>query len=90
MGSEKQTTRLSSRGRLIVPKKMLELKHWEAGTEFTVEFREDGILLRPVARFPRTTLDQVVGCVGYAGQVKSLEEMEEGSLRLVRERHSRG
>ena len=82
MGSAKQTTRLSSRGRFIVPKSMREQKHWEAGMEFSVEFCEDGILLRPVARFPRTTLDQVVGCVGYAGPVKSLEEMEAGILKL--------
>ena len=73
-----------------MPKSMRDQKHWEPGMEFTVEFCEDGILLRPAERFPRTTLDQVVGCVGYTGPVKTLEEMDAGILRMVKERHDRG
>jgi len=58
--------------------------------EFTFEVREDCILLRPARRFEGATLDEVVGCLGYAGPVKTLEEKEEGIARMVREQHARG
>jgi AbrB family looped-hinge helix DNA binding protein len=85
-----QTTRLSSKGQLIVPKSIRDQKQWDPGMEFTVEFCGDGILLRPTERFPRTTLDQVAGCLGYSGPVKTLDEMDEGIARMMKDKHGRG
>ncbi len=42
------TTRLDKAGRLELPRDMLEIHHWQAGTEFTVEDRPEGVLLRPL------------------------------------------
>jgi AbrB family looped-hinge helix DNA binding protein len=37
-----ETTRLSSRGQVILPKSVREARHWRAGTEFLVESIEEG------------------------------------------------
>jgi hypothetical protein len=44
-----------------------------------------GILLKPIQPFPVTTLDEVYGCLPYAGKALTLEEMEEGIARGVQE-----
>lgn len=38
------------------------------------------------AEVPKTTLDEIVGCTGYRGPARSLEEMEEAIEREARER----
>jgi AbrB family looped-hinge helix DNA binding protein len=84
------TTRLSSKGQVILPKAVREARNWQPGTEFTVEEVDDGVLLRPVKPFKPTTLEEVVGCTGYKGPAKSLEDMERAIARGVKERRARG
>lgn len=42
------TTRLDNTGKLELPREMLDSHDWQAGTEFTVEDRPEGLLLRPL------------------------------------------
>jgi AbrB family looped-hinge helix DNA binding protein len=88
--SAMETTRLSSKGQLILPKPLRDAHHWKPGTEFEIEDRPDGILLRPKKQFPRTELQDVLGCAGYTGKAKSLEEMEEAIAKGIRERDAGG
>ena len=46
-----ETTRLSTKGQIILPKGIRVSNAWGPGTEFTVEEAGGGILLRPAARF---------------------------------------
>jgi AbrB family looped-hinge helix DNA binding protein len=46
------TTRLSTKGQIVLPKGIRASRAWGPGTEFTVEETGNGILLRPAARFP--------------------------------------
>lgn len=85
-----ETTRLSSKGQVILPKSLRDAHHWVPGTEFDVEDRPEGVLLRPKKPFPITQLQDVIGCAGYTGPAKSLEEMEEAIAKGVLERHARG
>ena len=73
-------TKLSSKGQIIIPKAVREAHGWTEGTEFTVEDIKDGIVIRPerTSPFPRTTLDDVIGCVNYKGPRRSVDEMHEG------------
>ncbi|MDP2827237.1 MAG: AbrB/MazE/SpoVT family DNA-binding domain-containing protein [Sulfuricellaceae bacterium] len=71
-----ETTKLSSKGQIILPKSVRESHHWAAGMEFVIEDTSDGIMLRPAKSFSPTRLMDVVGCTGYAGSAKTLEEME--------------
>jgi AbrB family looped-hinge helix DNA binding protein len=85
-----ETTRLSSKGQIILPKSIRDAHHWTPGTEFEVESRPEGVLLRPKKRFAPTHIAAVVGCTGYQGPPRSLEEMEEAIAQGVSERHARG
>ncbi len=58
--------------------------------EFTVEEVDEGVLLRPVKPFKPTTLEEVVGCTGYRGPARSLDDMERAVARGVKERRARG
>jgi len=71
-----ERTRLSTKGQVILPKNLRSSHSWGPGTEFTVEERGDGILLRPAARFPETNLEEVAGCLGTGRKPKTLAQME--------------
>jgi AbrB family looped-hinge helix DNA binding protein len=81
---------MSTKGQIVLPKSVRDSHAWGPGTEFAVEETREGILLRPARLFPRTTLDQVVGCLRYKGKAKTLKEMDDGIRRAVMERHDRG
>ena len=85
-----ETTKVSSKGQVVLPKAIREAKQWKPGTELTVEVRPEGILLRPVPLFPRTTLDQAAGCLKYSGPPASIEDMDKSIEREIRRRHARG
>jgi AbrB family looped-hinge helix DNA binding protein len=73
----KQTTKLSTKGQVVLPKSLRTSHRWKAGTEFIIQDREEGILLKPKARVSERTWESIVGCVGYRGPRKSLKEMDE-------------
>ncbi len=85
-----ETTRLSSKGQVVVPKSVRDARNWPPGTEFLVEEVDEGILLRPVSPFKRTEIEEVIGCTGYAGPRKSLDQMEDAIARGAREQRARG
>lgn len=72
-----ETTRLSSKGQVIIPKSIRQTYRWVIGQEFTVEDTGEGILLRPTSPFPRTTVEEVAGCLNYSGPPKTLADMED-------------
>ena len=84
-----ETTRLSSKGQIILPKSIRAAHHWEPGVEFRVEDTADGVLLRPVKAFRQTGLEEVIGCTGYQGPSKSVEDMEAAIAAGVRAKHGR-
>jgi AbrB family looped-hinge helix DNA binding protein len=78
------TTKLSSKGQVIIPKEIRNRHHWESGQELQAIDTDDGILLRPASPFPETTLKDVSSCLAYSGKPKSLEEMEAAIKKGVR------
>ena len=85
-----ETTKLSSKGQVVLPKWVRNARSWESGTEFAVEEVSEGILLRPLRPFPSTSFAEAFGCLKYTGWVKTLRQMERAIARGVRERHDRG
>jgi AbrB family looped-hinge helix DNA binding protein len=75
-GGNMETTRLSNKGQIVIPKQVRVTHGWEPGLEFIVEDTGDGIKLKPVTPYSETTAEDLVGCVGYKGPEKSLKEME--------------
>src|SRR5207302_11373439 len=84
------TTRLSSKGQLVLPKAIREADAWTEGTEFIVERVPEGVLLRPVRSLPATRLEDVIGCAGYRGPARSAADMERAIVQGVKARRGRG
>jgi AbrB family looped-hinge helix DNA binding protein len=85
-----ETTRLSTKGQIVLPKDIRTARAWGPGTEFTVEETGDGILLRPSERFPETGLDQVAGSLRSKRASKTSAQMRSAIRREVIRRHDRG
>ena len=59
-----ETTKLSTKGQIILPASIRAARDFQPGDEFAVEASSRGILLRPLnPPFPRTRLEDVVGCL---------------------------
>ena len=87
-----QITRLSTKGQIIMPKDIRDAHAWGPGTEFTWNETSEGVLLRPRRLFPRTTLEQVAGCLRpkRKGKPKTLAQMDAAIGEEIRQRHARG
>jgi AbrB family looped-hinge helix DNA binding protein len=85
-----ETTKLSSKGQVVLPKSVRDARSWEPGTEFGVEEVSEGILLRPLRPFPCTSIAEVFGCLKYTGPAKTLRQMKNAIARGVRARRDRG
>lgn len=84
-----ETTRLSSKGQVILPKSIRSAHHWEPGVEFMVEDMANGVLLRPVKPFQQTRLEDVIGCTGYKGPARTVEDMDAAIASAVRAQRDR-
>lgn len=84
-----ETTRLSSKGQVILPKSIRLAHHWEPGLVFIVEDTANGVLLRPVKAFRQTCLEEVVGCTAYQGPAKTVEDMDAAIAAGVRAQDDR-
>jgi len=85
-----ETTRLSSKGQLVLPKAIRDADNWTEGTEFIVERVAHGVLLRPIRPLPVTRLEDVAGCAGVRGVARSVAEMDKAIAKGVKARHGRG
>ena len=80
------STKLSSKGQVIIPKTIRSGHHWETGQEFIVINQKDNIILKPKAPFPETSLDDVEGFLKHNGNPLSLEDMDK-AIQTGIERH---
>ncbi|HYE36858.1 AbrB/MazE/SpoVT family DNA-binding domain-containing protein [Methylocaldum sp.] len=78
-----ETTKLSSKGQVIIPKGFRVAHRWEAGLELVAIEVGDGILLKPKVPFEETALDEVAGCLRFEGKAKSIEEIDQAIRQHV-------
>lgn len=81
-----ETTRLSTKGQIIIPNLIRAVHHWREGTEFIIEEVQDGILLKPKKPFAPTKLEAGIGCVGYRGKAISIRQMQKKMLSSFRKK----
>lgn len=84
--SQTTKTKLSTKGQVVLPKSLRAAHRWKPGTEFIIEDRDDGILLKPKAGARARTWESIVGCVPYAGPRKSVKEMDKAVAAEARSR----
>lgn len=85
-----ETTTLSSKGQIIIPKALRDSHHWRPGTKFIIEDTAAGLVLKPTSCFPVTDLESGLGCVGYTGTPKTVDEMKEGIDQALRREWQKG
>lgn len=85
-----KTTRISSKGQVVLPKSLRESKKWESGTELAVESTNRGVLLRALQPFPETTIERMFGSLKYKGKPRSVAEMDRAIAKETRKRRGRG
>jgi len=85
-----ETTKLSSKGQVILPAAIRAANDWQAGVEFSVVSTGGGVLLRPIKAHPATVLDEVIGCTGYSGKTHSVADMDKAIMAEIKARHVRG
>ncbi len=80
-----QTTILSSKGQVIIPKTLRVARRWGPGTQLEVHDTPDGILLRPAAPRQKVALPDGLAAirrrVAYVGPAISLADMDAEVLR---------
>ncbi len=84
-----ETTKLSSKGQVVLPKSIRQAHQWQAGLLFTIQETKQGILLRPLKPFKPTSWEKALGCANYSGPRKELEDMEKAIAKGVKDRHDR-
>jgi len=87
--ADQLTTKVSTKGQVILPKAIRERQQWEAGTRLIVEETAEGVLLKPASVVPRTRPEDVFGSLPYSGKPKTIKEMNESVLAEARRRHDR-
>ena len=71
-----ETTTMSSKGQMVIPKSVRSDLEWAAGMEFQIERIDGGIVIRPKNPLPETTMDDIVGFLQNDGPTVTLEDME--------------
>ncbi len=82
-------TTVSTKGQVILPKLIRQLRHWDAGTRLIVEDTPDGVLLKRAPAFTATQPSDVFAMLPVNGAPKSLDEMDAAVLAEARRRHDR-
>jgi AbrB family looped-hinge helix DNA binding protein len=88
-GTERLTTRVSTKGQVILPKAIRQQRRWEPGTRLVVEDTPEGVLLKDAPLFAPTRPEDVYGFLPPTGSPKTLEEMEAGIIAEAKRRHAR-
>ena len=84
-----QTT-ISTKGQVVLPKAIRDKRRWKAGTRLSVEDRPEGVLLKPIEKKEKFTVDDWAGILKYKGPARTIEEMNAAIEKEVRRRHARG
>jgi AbrB family looped-hinge helix DNA binding protein len=85
-----ETTRLSSKGQVILPKSIRDAHCWRPGTEFLVESTDGGVLLRPLKRLPASRLEEVADRLRSSRPAAGIAEMDAAIDTEIKARHDRG
>ena len=73
-----------------MPKAIREKRRWKAVTLLTVEDRPEGLLLKPVEKKKKFTIDDWAGILNYKGPPLTVEDMDAAIEKEFRRRYARG
>ncbi len=80
-----QTTQMSSKGQVIIPKEIRTRRHWLPGTRLVAEETPEGVLLRATRSTSAQSLDAGLAAMhalaNHRGHPKTLAEMDAAIAR---------
>jgi AbrB family looped-hinge helix DNA binding protein len=87
-----ETTRLSSKGQIVLPKSIRDAHGWETGATFAIEETKDGNILLRSLNAPQATLSEVAGCLRppRKERARTMADMDAAIASEVKRRHARG
>jgi AbrB family looped-hinge helix DNA binding protein len=86
-----ETTRLSTKGQLILPKSIRDRESLRPGTRFTVRTQGDEIILKPVKPSPTSTIEEVMNALPKQKRKRLTEKQWADAIaREVKRRHALG
>lgn len=89
MPSAKDTTVVSTKGQVVLPRSIRRQRQWEAGTRLVVEDTPDGVLLTAEPLFAASDPRDVFGSLAHAGRPKTIDQMNAGIAAEAKRRHAR-
>lgn len=72
-----ETTRVSTRGQVVIPKELRKSYRWDVGQELDVIDTGDGLLLRARPSRESASWNDVVGCLGHLAKGKPVPTDED-------------
>jgi AbrB family looped-hinge helix DNA binding protein len=78
--------RILSKGQLVLPQKIREARGFTPGSEVEIEEVPGGVLLKLVRSCEEASLEDLLGCTGYRGPRRTLEDMEAAIRERARAR----
>ncbi len=86
-----ETTKLSAKGQVVLPKRVRDAHGWKPGVEFIVETTPAGVLLRPKSGKRTGRIADLAGMLKRpGGKPVSLEAMDATVAAAAKSRHARG
>ncbi len=79
-----ETTKLSSKGQVIIPKALRNARRWQPGLELVIIDSGDGLTLRPKTPFAPAVLSEVAGMFRGKSPVKSDAEIQAALVQDAR------
>jgi len=71
------TTKVSTRGQVVIPKELRKSYHWDVGQELDVIDTGNGLLLKARPSRKATSWNDVVGCLGHLAKGKPVPTDED-------------
>ncbi len=62
--------------KLLLPETICEAYHLTIGQTLDIELTSQDILLKNAANLPKISINDLIGCTGYQGESKTLEEID--------------
>ncbi len=82
-----ETTKISSKGQVVIPKSLRVAHRWETGQELVVVDVGDGILFKPKSPFKETSINEVASSLKFTGKTKSLDDMDSAIRKGIKNKY---
>jgi len=82
-----ETTKISSKGQVVIPKSLRVAHRWETGQELVVVDVGDGILFKSKSPFKETSITEVASSLKFSGKPKTLGDMDSAILKGIKNRY---